>query len=74
MYKIRIMNINDYTKIINLWKNTPGIGLSRNNDSKKSIKKFLERNRNTCFVVETDDEIIGTIMAGNDGREDIYII
>jgi ribosomal protein S18 acetylase RimI-like enzyme len=28
----------------------------------------LEKNPNTCFVAEYNNEIIGTIMAGNDGR------
>jgi len=28
----------------------------------------LDKNPNTCFVVEYKNEIIGTIMAGNDGR------
>jgi ribosomal protein S18 acetylase RimI-like enzyme len=68
MHKIRIMDIKDYKHIIELWKNSPGVGLSGNDDEKKSIKIFLERNKNTCFVAETDNEIIGTIMAGNDGR------
>jgi ribosomal protein S18 acetylase RimI-like enzyme len=62
------MNIEDYNEVINLWKNTPGVGLSGNDDSKKSIKKFLEKNPNLCFVAEIDNEIIGTVMAGNDGR------
>jgi ribosomal protein S18 acetylase RimI-like enzyme len=69
MYKIRKMVITDYNKIINLWKNTEGVGLSGKDDSKKSIKTFLEKNSNICFVAENKDkEIIGTIMAGNDGR------
>jgi ribosomal protein S18 acetylase RimI-like enzyme len=68
MYKIRIMNIDDYKEIINLWENTPGVGLSGNDDTKKSIKMFLEKNKNICFVAEVDKQIIGTIMAGNDGR------
>ena len=69
MYKIRKMDIMDYSEIINLWKNTPGIGLSGSDDSKKSIKKFLDRNPDTCFIAELKNgEIIGTIMAGNDGR------
>jgi len=68
MYKIKAMVIEDYNEIINLWKNTEGVGLSGNDDSKKSIKIFLEKNPNTCFVVEYKKEIIGTIMAGNDGR------
>ena len=68
MYKIKAMAIEDYNEIINLWKNTEGVGLSGNDDSKKSIKIFLEKNPNTCFVVENNTEINGTIMGGNDGR------
>jgi len=68
MYKIKTMVIKDYNEIINLWKNTEGVGLSGNDDSKKSIKMFLKKNPNTCFVVKYNKEIIGTIMGGNDGR------
>jgi len=68
MYKIRPMGIEDYNEIIHLWKNTDGVGLSGNDDSKKSIKIFLEKNPNTCFIAEYKNEIVGTIMAGNDGR------
>jgi len=71
MYKIENMNINDYSEIIYLWKNTAGVGLSGKDDSKKSIKKYLEKNPNTCFVAKYDGKIIGTIMAGNDGRRGI---
>jgi len=69
MHKIKRMEINSYNAIINLWKNTEGIGINDYDDSKKSIRKFLEKNPNTCFVAELDSgEIIGTIMGGNDGR------
>jgi ribosomal protein S18 acetylase RimI-like enzyme len=68
MYKIKAMVIENYNEIINLWKNTDGVGLSGNDDSKKSIRTFLEKNPNTCFVVDYNKKIIGTIMAGNDGR------
>ena len=68
MYKIERMEIKDYSEIWTLWENTEGVGLSRNDDSKDSIQKFLEKNSDTCFIAKNDDEIIGTIMAGNDGR------
>ena len=69
MYKIKKMDIKDYKEIIKLWKNTDGVGLSVKDDSKKSIKLFLKKNQNTCFVARyKNKEIIGTIMAGNDGR------
>jgi len=62
------MVIEHYSEIIRLWKNTDGVGLSGYDDSKRAIKIFLEKNPNTCFVAEYKNEIIGTIMAGNDGR------
>ena len=68
MYTIRPMKIEYFKEMINLWKNTKGIGLNEKDDSKKSIKIFLERNKNTCFVAEINNEIIGTIMGGSDGR------
>jgi len=68
LYKIKAMDIKDYDEIINLWENTEGVGLSGSDDSKKSIKIFLNKNPNTCFVAEYKNEIIGTIMAENDGR------
>jgi len=68
MYKIRAMDIKNYDEIINLWKNTDGVGLSGADDSKRSIKIFLDKNPDTCFVSEYKNEIIGTIMGGNDGR------
>ena len=68
MYKIRTMIIKDYNKIINLWKNTEGVGINDYDDSKNRIKGFLQRNPKTCFVIEDNNEIIGTIMGGNDGR------
>ena len=71
MYKIKKMDIKDYIEIINLWKNSEGIGLHHIDDSKKSIKMFLKKNPKTCFVAKYNNEIIGTIMGGNDGRRGI---
>ena len=68
MYKIEKMDIKEYDEIITLWENTDGVGLSGNDDSKGSIKKFLSKNPDTCFVAKDKNEIIGTIMAGSDGR------
>ena len=43
------------------------MGLNNLDDSKEGIEKFLIRNPDTCFVAE-NSEIIGVILAGNDGR------
>ena len=66
--KIRVMTINDYDGVYNLWINTPGMGLNTTDDSKEGIEKYLKRNPTTCFVAECDGEIIGVIIAGHDGR------
>ena len=69
MYTIRAMEINDYEEMINLWKNTEGVGINDYDDSRNGINKFLQRNPKTCFVAEsTANEIIGTILGGYDGR------
>jgi ribosomal protein S18 acetylase RimI-like enzyme len=65
---IRIMTIEDYQKVYDLWASTSGIGISSLNDSEKGIKKFLDRNPATCFVAETGGEIAGVILSGHDGR------
>ena len=64
---IREMVVGDYEKMITLWKNTPGIGLS-DSDSKRNISQFLERNPGLSFVYEIEKRIIGTVLCGHDGR------
>ena len=66
--KIRKMSINDYNSVYQLWLNTPGMGLNTADDSIDGIKKYLIRNPQTCFVAEKDNEIIGVILSGHDGR------
>ena len=65
---IRKMTINDYKSVYDLWINTKGMGLNNLDDSEDSICRFLKRNPNTCFVAVDNKEIIGTIIAGHDGR------
>lgn len=68
MVDIRVMTINDYDGIYNLWINTPGMGLNSTDDSREGIEKYLNRNPSTSFVAVCDGAIVGAIMAGHDGR------
>ena len=68
MIKIRVMNIEDYDGIYDLWINTPGMGLNTTDDSREGIDKYLKRNPTSSFVAEDDGKIIGVIMSGHDGR------
>ena len=65
---IRIMTIDDYEGVYELWLSCRGMGLNSLDDSKEGIEKFLCRNPETCFVAEEDNEIVGVILYGNDGR------
>lgn len=64
----RKMLIDDYDKIYLIWMSCKGMGLNNLDDSKEGIKRFLNRNPNTCFVAVEDETINGVIMAGHDGR------
>ena len=65
---IRLMTIDDYEKIYELWMSCEGMGLNNLDDSKEGIERFLNRNPDTCLVAEVEDTIVGVIIAGNDGR------
>ena len=66
--KIRNMLITDYDKVYQLWMSCSGMGLNNLDDSGDGIEKFLNRNPETCFVAEINSELVGVILAGNDGR------
>lgn len=73
---IRPMTIKDYDAVYQLWINTPGMGLNDIDDSKSGIERMLTRNPTLSFVAETKEDdvlgrarqIVGVIMAGEDGR------
>ncbi len=69
--QIRKMTINDYDSVYDLWINTSGMGLNDIDDSRDGINRYLLRNPDTCFVAEHENNIIGAIIAGHDGRRGI---
>lgn len=66
--EIRFMTINDYEKVYELWSNTSGMGMRSLDDSKEGISKFLLRNPTSNFVAIVNNEIVGVILCGHDGR------
>ena len=65
---IRPMSIEDYNNVYSLWSATAGMGMRSLDDSPEGITGFLLRNPSTCFVAELEDEIVGVILCGHDGR------
>lgn len=62
------MRAEDYDSIAALWRSTPGTGLNDVDDSREGIARFLARNPSTCFVARASEGVVGTILAGHDGR------
>ncbi|GHU70027.1 N-acetyltransferase [Clostridia bacterium] len=58
----------DIPDVIQLWYDTPGMGLNDADDSPESIRRFIDSNPTTCFVAEEDSLLIGCVLCGHDGR------
>jgi ribosomal protein S18 acetylase RimI-like enzyme len=63
----RNMQISDYASVIALWRDCDGVSL-RDADSPEGIEKYLQRNPALSFVALDGIDIVGTIMAGHDGK------
>lgn len=57
----------DYPAVLELWRSTPGIGLS-SADELPAIRRYLDRNPGMSFVARSGDEVVGAVLAGHDGR------
>ncbi len=65
---IRLLTIEDYDAVFELWKRTKGMGLRSLDDSYDGIKKFIQRNPETNFICEKNNKIVAVILCGHDGR------
>lgn len=65
--KYRAMSLDDYSELMELWAGIEGVRL-RDVDSYQGIKKYLGRNPGLSFVAVDGNQVVGTIMAGHDGR------
>lgn len=63
----RCMQISDYDAVIQLWHDCEGLSL-RDADSPGGIGRYLARNPGLSFVALDGNGIVGSIMAGHDGK------
>lgn len=70
MVSIRIMTTADYDGICDVWADHEGINPV--DDSLEGFTQYLKRNPTTSFVAEDNGKIVGTILAGHDGRRGIF--
>lgn len=66
---IRMMTIDDYEDVYELWKSIEGFGIRSIDDSRKGVARFLRRNPTTNIVAEVQGKIVGSILCGHDGRQ-----
>lgn len=65
--RIRRMEVRDYRSLVDLWSSFSGNTMT-GADSKAEFEDFLGRNSAYCFSAFEGDLLIGSVMAGNDGR------
>lgn len=64
---IQEMVIEDYDEVRALWEVSDGIQVS-DIDSSVSIARFLGRNEGLSFVARENDQLVGAVLCGHDGR------
>ena len=67
MYTIRPMTIEDYDEVFAMWQITSKRALS-SADERPQIERYLKRNEGLSLVAVVDGKIVGTVLAGHDGR------
>lgn len=68
MYAIREFRRADFAEVHRLWGDCEGVGLNDYDDSEAGIDRYLERNPRTSFVAVEAERVVGTVLAGHDGR------
>lgn len=61
------MTKDDYDEVYEMWQTTSKRALS-NADSQEQIERYLDRNKGMSQVAVIDGKIVGTVLAGHDGR------
>lgn len=71
-YVIRVMTIEDYPGVYELWMSIHGFGIRSIDDSKEGVERFLKRNPTTSMVAVSGEKIVGAILCGHDGRRGCF--
>lgn len=65
---VRVMTMEDYDQVKELWNSIQGFGIRSMDDSREGVARFLKRNPTTSVVAEEDGNVVGAILCGHDGR------
>ena len=70
MVETRVMTTDDWDGVAKVWESHEGTNPV--DDSPEGFAKYLRRNPATSFVAVDNGRIVGTILAGHDGRRGIF--
>ena len=70
MVETRIMTPDDWDGVAKVWEDHEGTNPV--DDSPEGFAKYLRHNPATSFVAVDNGRIVGTILAGHDGRRGIF--
>ena len=65
---VRAMQKDDYDEVYKLWKTIKGLAIRDLDDSFEGVSRMLERNPGFSVVAVEDNQIVGAILSGHDGR------
>lgn len=65
---VRVMTVEDYDQVRELWNSIKGFGIRSVDDSREGVERFLKRNPTTSVVAIEDGRVVGAILCGHDGR------
>ncbi len=65
--RVRAMRAGDHSALVDLWSRFPGNTMT-GADGPEGFREFLRVNGGFCFVAEEDGRVVGSVMAGTDGR------
>lgn len=65
--QIKAMTIDRYDEIFAMWQITSKRALSKA-DQRDEIERYLKRNEGLSQIAVVDGKIVGTVLAGHDGR------
>lgn len=65
--QIKPMTIDHYDEIFAMWQITSKRALSKA-DQRDEIERYLKRNKGLSQIAVVDGKIVGTVLAGHDGR------
>lgn len=69
---IRLMTIDDYDMVYDLWNQIQGFAIRSIDDSREGVEVFLKRNPTTSVVAIEDGKCVGAILCGHDGRRGCF--